>query len=162
MDKRTRIYRGKIPEEIAAILDAARPTHEALADLERSKFDLERDPEFVADRLRADLVEDILASMRDRGMNKNQLAEKLGKSRQYVTRILNESDNFTLATVAQLACALDLRPWLNLTEHSRRTAVVPRNAPGPEVVELRHGDFKRENRARDFNMTLIDEEQLAG
>ena len=45
------------------------------------------------------------------GITKSELARQLGKSRQYVGRVLDEEEgeNFTLETMAAFACAVGLR-----------------------------------------------------
>lgn len=72
-------------------------------------LDLDRNPEFVADFMKGMLIEDILKAMEENDISKTQLAERLGKSRQYVTRILNETANFTLKSIAEITCALDMQ-----------------------------------------------------
>ncbi|MCK5852285.1 helix-turn-helix transcriptional regulator [bacterium] len=100
----------KISKELQKILDNTPTTEEVLKEIDKLEFpDLENDPEFVSDYLKGQITEDILAAMEENGMNKNQLARKLGNSRQYVNRILNETANFTLDTLAKFACALDCK-----------------------------------------------------
>ncbi len=70
--------------------------------------DFDKDPEFVFDCLKGFFVADIYFAMNKQGINKKELAEKLGKSKQYVGRVLNENANFTLKSLAEIACALDM------------------------------------------------------
>lgn len=82
-------------------------TEETLKKLDNLELpELDRDPEFVADLLKGMATEDILRAMEEEGLNRNQLAQKMGKSRQYIGRVLNESANFTLERLAEFACAL--------------------------------------------------------
>jgi len=100
----------KISKELQKILDNTPTTEEVLKEIDKLEFpNLENDPEFVSDYLKGQITEDILAAMEENGMNKNQLSKKLGKSRQYVNRILNETANFTLDTLAKFACALNCK-----------------------------------------------------
>ena len=55
-------------------------------------------------------VTEELASVLDReGIKKAQLAEKLGKSKAFVSQIMNGGRNLTLRTLADVADALDYR-----------------------------------------------------
>jgi len=64
---------------------------------------LEKDPEFLQEYMVASIVEDILQVMDEEGISKSQLAKRLGKSRQYVGRVLNETANFTIKSVATVS-----------------------------------------------------------
>jgi DNA-binding phage protein len=100
----------KLDSEIEELLKNTRTTEEILASLEDLEpLDLDKDPEYVADFMKGMLIEDILKAMEDNKISKVKLAKKLGKSRQYVTRILNETANFTLKSIAEIACALDMQ-----------------------------------------------------
>ncbi|MBN1546322.1 MAG: helix-turn-helix transcriptional regulator [Syntrophaceae bacterium] len=70
-------------------------------------IDWEGDTEFVANSAKGQVTEDILAVMEMENINRSQLAERLGKSRQYVSRILNETANFTIDSLAEIAIALN-------------------------------------------------------
>jgi antitoxin component HigA of HigAB toxin-antitoxin module len=87
--------------------------------------DFEKDPKFVAEFLKMQFVEDIYRIMAQQGLKPIQLAEKLGKSRQYVSRILNEKANFTFETVAAVTCALDARVAARMYTAGERMAILP-------------------------------------
>ena len=87
--------------------------------------DFENDPEFVAGFLKMQFVEDIYRIMAQQGLKPIQLAEKLGKSRQYVSRILNEKANFTFETMAAITCALDARVAARMFTAGERMAILP-------------------------------------
>lgn len=94
--------------ELMEWLENMPSTKEVLAELEQIDVpDLDHDPEFVADILKGMATEDILRAMEEEGVNRSGLAERLGKSRQYVGRVLNENANFSLERLAGFACALD-------------------------------------------------------
>lgn len=120
-----REFSGELPDDLLALLVAARPVEEALADLAADPLHLDEDADFECERLKADIVEQVLRAMEEQGVNRSDLAERLGKSRQWVSRVLNEGDNFTVATVARLSCALGLRATI---------AMAPRVAAGPQMV----------------------------
>jgi len=90
--------------------------HSELEKLEQASEALEKDPKFLADYTKGLLVEDILRGMEVNGLNQKTLAEKLGKSRQYVNKILKEERraNFTVDTLAELSTALDLKLSMRL------------------------------------------------
>jgi len=94
-------------------------------ELRRSSapLDLDADPEFVAGYLKARFVEDIYTVMEVQGLNRNQLAKKLGKSRQYVGRVLNENANFTLETLAEIACALEMQVCARMYSKDERMTI---------------------------------------
>ncbi len=95
-------------EDLMAWINSFPPTKETLERLEElDLLALDRNPEFVADLLKGMVTEDIMRAMEDNGINRNQLAKKMGKSRQYIGRVLSEKANFTLERLAALACALD-------------------------------------------------------
>ena len=72
---------------------------------------LDSDPQYIADEVKEHFLNTIQAEMRAQGMNRNQLAEKWGKKRQYVSNILNPEKlkNFTIDTIVGLSMALGLR-----------------------------------------------------
>ena len=79
---------------------------------------LEKDPEFLQDYMKASIVEDIYQAMEEERISKSQLAERLGKSRQYVGRVLNETANFTLKSIARIAAALERDVVLRLKAYT--------------------------------------------
>jgi transcriptional regulator with XRE-family HTH domain len=53
-------------------------------------------------------------AMEKAGMTKAEFARALGKSKGYVTRVLQGSYNLTLGTIAELALGLNVRARMNL------------------------------------------------
>jgi hypothetical protein len=66
------------------------------------------DPTVLAARLKYQVIHDFTSAMYEQSISKANLAGLLGKSRQYVGRIFEEKSNFTLKSLASLACALNL------------------------------------------------------
>jgi transcriptional regulator with XRE-family HTH domain len=66
----------------------------------------DRDPEFVLEGVLLGVNERICEVMQEKGISRTQLADRLGKSRQYVTKLLNGKPNVTLSTLVQIAIAL--------------------------------------------------------
>lgn len=75
---------------------------------------LEQDPSFVGMGMALALCEDALAEMRAQGIDRNDLAARMGVSRRAVNRIFDAPDSLTLQTVARLAIALGCRPELSI------------------------------------------------
>jgi hypothetical protein len=103
----------ELPPEIEEMLRNARPLSEidieGLAEANRA---LNRDPEHIAGIIKAVFINDILTAMEEQGVNKNQLAKKWGKSRQYLNSVLDreKASNFTIDTIVSLSMTLGLVP----------------------------------------------------
>ena len=82
--------------------------------LDRLSDEYASDPDFVAEQLALEVTEEASRIMAARHLNKAGLAEMLGVSRAYVTRMLGAPPNMTLRTLAQLAIALGGRPQVTL------------------------------------------------
>ena len=62
--------------------------------------------EFRLERVLFQVAEEISRLMRDQNMSRAEIAERLGVSRAYVTKILNGNPNLTIKTMLRLAEAL--------------------------------------------------------
>lgn len=101
-----------LPDDIAALFaNTHQATPKELAALEKAAVALRSDPAFLADYSKGLVVEDILRAMEEAGLNRNTLATKLGKTRQYVGKILDEGRraNFTIDTLAEISSALGVK-----------------------------------------------------
>ena len=101
-----------VPADLAELLEQTPPvTQDDLARLEAAAKALDDDPAFQADSLKSLFVENLLAAMEELHENQNQLAQRWGKSRQYVSKLFNEDKrvNFTIETMAELAHLLGRR-----------------------------------------------------
>jgi antitoxin component HigA of HigAB toxin-antitoxin module len=83
---------------------------------------------YEQERLLVDTVELIASIMKHRGMKKKELAQKIGRSRSFVTQVLRGNQNLTLRTVADLFYALDYR----LAMHAIPFLTDERGTPLPE------------------------------
>jgi len=127
-----------LPDDLAALFATAPETTDAdLAQLEKAAKALHSDPSFIAEHAKGLVVEDILRVMEKTGMSASALADKIGKSRQYVSKILSEHRraNFTIESLAEFSAALDLQLCLRLLPASERllfirtvTAPVPKTS----------------------------------
>ena len=114
-----------VPEDILEMFENVPDTsdYEEIVRADFARF--EKDPEWVAGYLKMQLVEDMLKAMKEQEVSKSDLAKRLGKSRQYVGRVLNERANFTLDSLAQIACALGLRIGARMYSKAERLAILP-------------------------------------
>ncbi|MBD3276467.1 MAG: helix-turn-helix domain-containing protein [Candidatus Marinimicrobia bacterium] len=75
--------------------------------LEANIKEYENDPEFIAEDLFLDIIESIYAIMdKNEDLNQSKLAEKMGVSRSYISKLFNNRQNMTLETLAKLSIAL--------------------------------------------------------
>lgn len=79
----------------------------------------------LADYMRGTIANDICLAMEELKINANQLAKRLGKSRQYVGKLLNESSNFRLSTIASVAVALEREAVVRLKKNDEVVEVLP-------------------------------------
>lgn len=101
-----------LPDDLAALFANTRQaTPKELAALAKAADALRSDPAFLADVSKGLIVEDILRAMEEAGLNRNSLAAKLGKTRQYVGKILDEERraNFTIDTLAEISAVLGVK-----------------------------------------------------
>lgn len=94
-----------LSDELKALFDSTPAlTAEKEKELAEAIHTAKHDPVFQAELMKARVVEAVVAEMEARQMNRNQLANKWNKSRQYVGRILDENRkaNFTLETISEL------------------------------------------------------------
>ena len=61
------------------------------------------------------LTEEMITLMHQQGINKSALAERLGTSKPYITKIMSGSANFTLDSMIQIADALGSELSIHLT-----------------------------------------------
>lgn len=102
----------QLPPELSQLLDSTPTiTDQDLAALSKENRRLFDDPDFLAEIERARFVDSLLSIMKERGITPSQLARKIGKSRQYVHKILNEDEriSFSLKTMVRLCHALGRR-----------------------------------------------------
>jgi transcriptional regulator with XRE-family HTH domain len=81
---------------------------------------VENTPEFLLEVVKLTFAEELSRLLEEQGVSRRQLAERLGTSRAYVTRILRTDYNLTAETMVKVALALDARVTLSL--QSRRSA----------------------------------------
>ena len=85
--------------------------------------ELERDPEFIAEALALAFAESILELMHKKGISQVELAEKMGVSPAFVSRIFNAPPNLTLKSISKIALALGVVPQIGISNNSSKVAV---------------------------------------
>ncbi|MFA6239665.1 MAG: helix-turn-helix transcriptional regulator [Candidatus Hydrogenedentales bacterium] len=134
---------GKSRPNTKVILHSVPLAKDAPKAVHRDHVDYDRDPEFQAGYLKAAFVDDVCAAMHEMNITKSALAERLGKSRQYVTRVLNESANFTIDSMAEIATALGRQLTIRVhpsaqgatSTTSTKSTSKPRIAHSPRVAK---------------------------
>jgi transcriptional regulator with XRE-family HTH domain len=91
--------------------------------------------------LRDNVSDQILFWMKRVGVSKSELAQRLGKSRAYVTKILQGNTNFTIESLVQIARALgcvfvpSFTPSISRNEfEATQLYVTTGNIPGAQTV----------------------------
>lgn len=79
------------------------------------KFDRREERLFAREKLIYNTTEDILIILEKRGISKQELAKKLGKSRSFVTQVLSGARNMTLGTLSDVCFELDLIATIKFT-----------------------------------------------
>lgn len=87
-----------------AAVNERRTVTERFADLFR---DIEQSDAYHIEGLKVEIAEQIYLAMKHQGVSNAELARRLGKSRAYVTKVLQGSTNFTLESLTKIARALD-------------------------------------------------------
>jgi transcriptional regulator with XRE-family HTH domain len=83
-----------------------------MLDLEKELENLSKDPEYIFEGLKTFLAIQLKKLMEKKGISKKELAERMGVSPAYVSKIFG-GDNISLKVVAKVLAALD-EPELNL------------------------------------------------
>lgn len=78
--------------------------------------ELRKHPEFILTQLQNEIYRELMAYMEKHGLNKKQMAERLGVSPAYVSQILNGQFNFTVMRLVELSLAIDKVPVIRLEE----------------------------------------------
>lgn len=118
-----------LPADLEALFAGApKLSHADLAQLEKAASKLEKDPTFIADLAKGLIIEDILRAMEHEGINGATLAGRIGKTRQYVSKVLDEDRrvNFTVETLAEFSAALNLQLCLRMVPDSEHMLFIRR------------------------------------
>lgn len=80
--------------------------------------DLISSKEYWLTKIQLDLFNEVNHFMKSNGLNRTQLAEKLGVSKGYVSQIMNGDSDHRLSKLVELSLAIGLVPKLNFEELS--------------------------------------------
>lgn len=89
----------------------------------------ERDPAYWTERAVLRATEEICLAMEREKISRAELARRLGTSPAYVTKVLRGKANFTLATLARIAYALEGEFKFQLSPRDHRTRQPETAAP---------------------------------
>lgn len=120
-------------------------TPERIARMREAGAELERDAEFTASVLKSQFVEGILRAMEEQGISQAELAKRVSKSPQYLSKILNErtNANFTIDTMAQIAAALNWKLHIRLVSPDETLRIESRKVVKPAKLAVRSPALKR-------------------
>lgn len=96
---------NELSEELRALLARVPKVEDLGLDaLAKAAQDLDADPAFRADLIKGIFVERILQALEERNESQSELAKRWGKSRQYLSKLLNEDKrvNFTVETMCEI------------------------------------------------------------
>lgn len=78
------------------------------------EFSIAESKAFAREDLIYNVTEDLLIILEDREISKTELSKKLGKSKSFVSQILNGSRNMTLGTLSDICFVLGFSPKISL------------------------------------------------
>jgi transcriptional regulator with XRE-family HTH domain len=103
---------------------------------------LDQDPENHAEYLKSKFVNDVLLAMEENKITKSELARRMGKSRQYLNKVLNEDDgaNFTIQSMSTIAYHVGLKfgitnEYLDKTEETSNSLKIETRHIIPSKIE---------------------------
>ena len=94
-------------------------------DLKFEKYvqEYQNDPEFIADGLAVDIIEQLLALLKKKGLTQSWLAEQMDVSKAHISKLLSAPPNMTLITLAKIASALGVSPKVQLDVQPCSTSI---------------------------------------
>ena len=133
---------------------------EALEELDSlPTIDYENDPEFIAEFKKGMIVQEILTIMEEKKITKKELSMMIGKSRQYVSKILSEKTNFTVHTLVLISLALGCDLRVSMEDKKFKTKIYCGHEKNVINFSDYHGDQsigveKDKLYSKQFNCTL--------
>src|SRR6266567_7758115 len=89
--------------------------------------EFETDQEFRTEEVIIDFTEKVVAAMRERDMSRVELAQRLGVSKAFVTKLLNGNPNLTIRTMVSLADALECNLLIDIPHCVKSSLARPRD-----------------------------------
>src|SRR2546430_5861333 len=109
--------------------------------------------EYRLERILIQLGEDICRLMRDQQISRAEVAERLGVSRAYVTKVLNGNTNLTIKTLLKLSDALGRELAIRFVPNPDRKLFS--SAPRPRRAFSQAFFFQAEDGIRDLTVTGV-------
>lgn len=103
--------------------------------LESYVREYQNDPEYVAGELATDVTDEVLELLADRGLTQTWLADRMGMSRQRVSRIFSATPNLTLLSIARLSIALNVTPKVLLNSGGYYIHPITASTDPGEILE---------------------------
>ena len=101
-------------------------------------------PEYELEWLLLDIEEALHTSMEAQGITRSELADRLGTSRAFITKLLGGQENLTLKTLVRVANALEMKVDARFVPRERaakvaketgvKAAVGPKKRGGPPMT----------------------------
>lgn len=120
---------GDLPADLRAYLESVPPvTPEMTERVARANRAAQDDPQFEADLMKMVFVNEMLTALDERKETKATLAERLGKTRQYIQKLFNEDKrvNYTVDTLCAVAHALGRRIHLHVYREHEKFVIISR------------------------------------
>jgi transcriptional regulator with XRE-family HTH domain len=110
----------------------------------RDRFDalikrFQNDPQFIAEGLLLDINEQLVRLMHEQGISQSALAQKLGVSNAYVSRLLNGNENLTIKQLVRIARVLGRKVEVAFIRDEFTVNRLPRGIVGQATGTLLHG-----------------------
>lgn len=148
-----------IPPAIREELLRTQPvTPERLATLSEANRKLIADPAFQADCCKGSFVESMLEALEERGETKAALADRWGKSRQYVQKIFDEDKrvNFTIDTLFELAHLLERRVSIDVLRDGESVRIIKTPISPRRIVNLDPEGFVKAEASTNRIITWLE------
>ena len=143
----------QMPEDIREWLMTI-PPDEDYSQLGTAIEELQDDPSFQSECLKADFVEMVLGALEQCNISKSELGRRAGMSRQQVNSMLSLKNplNVTLETIARVTCALEKKAELLFCERDQQA-----QAYWPTIPEVYVAVSMPSGEERDITMNSASE-----
>lgn len=108
--------------------------------------------EFNQERLIVDVAELITKTLNESSMNQATLARELGKSKGYVSQLLNGSRNMTLRTLADIATELDKKVEFKFIDENTETWVKSSKKTHNQNIKITLYDFEKPEKKENVSI----------
>ena len=98
--------------------------------METYREKLLKDPEYAIEDIKGDLIMDVTEAfceiLETEGLTRQNLAEKMGRTRGFISQVLNGDRNMTLGTLAEMAYRLGYCPEFKLEKATEKSTLTGR------------------------------------